>query len=104
MEARWRGKGGEGTVLLDISLERASNAQLQTPTIGSWSWRAMEIGATVRSAFPNLLVYLTPNIQQRRYPKVFLNALHAISSPINALRTFPFVRVRVPILDRESIR
>lgn len=65
MEARWRGKGGEGTVLLDISLV-ASNAQLQTPTIGSWSRRAMEIGSSVRSAFPNLPVYLTPTIQGKK--------------------------------------
>lgn len=90
MEVRWRGKGGEGTVLLDISLV-ASNAQLQTPTIGSWSRRAMEIGSTVRSAFPNLPVYLTPTTGRISKEKaVFLN------DPISSLRYKRFASACLP--------
>lgn len=91
MEARWRGKGGEGTVLLDISLV-ASNAQLQTPTIGSWSRRAMEIGSSVRSAFPNLPVYLTPTIpgkKKRITKRIGRYAIVPISSLYNKHSAFP---------------
>lgn len=100
MEARWRGKGGEGTVLLDISLV-ASNAQLQTPTIGSWSRRAMEIGSSVRSAFPNLPVYLTPTIQgkkKRITKRIGRYAIVPISSLCNKRSaTFPFPSSRIEI-------
>lgn len=57
MNGTGREKGERRGILWNISLvRRASNAQLQTPTIGSWSWltKSAEIGATARSAFPNV--------------------------------------------------
>lgn len=104
-----RKKKGEGRgTPWNISLIRASNAQLQTPTIGSWSWlaKSTEIGATARSAFPNAFfsrfLRQRPTFQLRNtivhLYRDHLQALSIVSFLLNSPAVYFIVSYTIPLL------